>query len=59
MNNITMDDIDQNRPPPRRYCIYCDKDFLFGEKRVVVWACGWSMKEAHPRCKKKHDKKPK
>lgn len=50
-----MSDIDQNRPPERRYCIFCNKNFKFGDKRIVVSACGWSVNEPHTTCNKKHD----
>jgi hypothetical protein len=50
MNNITLDDIDQNRPIERPSCARCGKVFGLFESRVVLWVCGWSKSEAHIEC---------
>ena len=50
MNNITMDDIKQDRPPEKDSCFYCDVEFKFGEKRVCDGGAGWTRFDYHPKC---------
>lgn len=50
MNNITLRDIDQNRPSPKHTCFGCRKEFMPSEQIIHNGGIDWTAFDYHPKC---------